>query len=130
MILESNYHECKLRCLGTVNGSLPSFLHAYFYTIGCPTELEPYRIRKVIKFTDLKKYVIANITNDFAAWYDNNKFSLSLCEVIANMVNANEGRTHLYSRPGASLDRLNKVEQGIKETAAMLQSIADNYQHR
>jgi hypothetical protein len=93
----AQYNDCKLMCLGVVNGSLPSFLHAYFRTQGANVTIEPYRIRKNISFTRLKRYVQENITNNFEAWYQANKFSYSLCEVIANMVNRDENRTQVFT---------------------------------
>lgn len=99
MSLNANYHDCKLEVKGIIQGSLSSFLWAYCKTINCPAHLEPYFIRKAISFVKLAKYVRANITNDFDGWYRVNEDSQTLCDVMATIINNEDGRTAVYGAP-------------------------------
>lgn len=99
MQLQNNYRDCKLTVKAVVPGSLSSFLYAYCKTQNCPEQLENSFIRKAVSFVKLARFVREYITNDFDGWYRTNEDSEALCEVMATIINARDGRTEIYKQP-------------------------------
>jgi len=90
--LVRSYHDCKIEVYNAMPGALSSYLYAYCITPGIPKDIEPYPIRKKVTFTELKKHVEENITNDFSLWYEKNKNSINLLEVLKSIINTKEER--------------------------------------
>lgn len=102
MELVANYHDCKIEVKAVIPGSLSSFIYAYCKTVNCPESLEPHFIRKTVSFAKLAKYVRMNLSNDFDLWYRKNEDSPALLEVLATMINTEDGRTETYKVPAAN----------------------------
>ncbi len=98
----NTYQHYLLTVKFTVDGSFSSFFWAYCKTANMSENMEPAYIRKAVKFAELKKYVIENITNDFEGWFRANESTETLFQVVANFINKIEMRTAIYTAPSTS----------------------------